>query len=175
MDIDILKTRAGLYEKIRAYFKKTGVMEVITPVLSFSGNTDPAIESFVIDAPDKMYLHTSPEFFMKRLLVEGSGSIYQIANVFRQGESGRCHNPEFSMLEWYRVAFDYQQLIEDVAALIQAISGTSFKVVKTSYQQAFETRLKINPLNADVIQLANVENQAGISFIRAHQRNGFVD
>ncbi len=161
--IEQLKTRADLYEKIRSYFRQTGAMEVVTPVLSFSGNTDPAIESFVTGTAKPMYLHTSPEFFMKRLLAAGSNSIYQIASVFRQEESGRYHNPEFSMLEWYRVGFDYQQLMDDVLALIQSVNGQQTLVEKLSYQQVFEF-LKINPHQAEVETLASVAAKAGISF-----------
>jgi len=95
--LDILKLRAEIFTAIRRYFTQENVLEVSTPVLSFAGNTDPSIESFKTSSSTPQYLHTSPEFFMKRLLAEGSGSIYQICNVFRQGESGRFHNPEFSM------------------------------------------------------------------------------
>lgn len=161
--IEQLKTRADLYEKIRSYFRQTGAMEVVTPVLSFSGNTDPAIESFVTDTAKSMYLHTSPEFFMKRLLAAGSNSIYQIASVFRREESGRHHNPEFSMLEWYRVGLDYQQLMDDVIALIQSVNGQQNQVEKLSYQQAFDV-LKINPHQAEVETLAAAAAKAGISF-----------
>jgi len=137
--LDKLKARAEILAEIRRYFAEQHVLEVSTPVLSFAGNTDPAIESFKTSSSKTQYLHTSPEFFMKRLLVEGSGSIYQICNVFRQGESGRYHNPEFSMLEWYRLDFDYQQLMDDVVALIHAVSDKTPEVLKLSYQQAFKS------------------------------------
>ena len=161
--IKTLKLRAKLYENIRTYFKKTGVMEVDTPILSCFANTDPAIESFVTESSRAMYLHTSPEFFMKRLLVEGSGSIYQITSAFRQGESGRFHNPEFSMLEWYRVDYDYHQLMDDVAVMIRAVTGKLIKVEKTSYQQAFE-KFAIHPFKAEVSELESVARKHGIDF-----------
>ena len=154
--------RAQLHEDIRQYFAENDVLEVTTPVLSFAGNTDPFIDSFKISSSPPQYLHTSPEFFMKRLLVEGSGSIYQICNVFREGEAGRFHNPEFSMLEWYRLDYDYQQLMDDVAALISNVSEKSPDVVKISYQEAFKS-LGINPHAATESQLAGLTEKQGIS------------
>lgn len=100
---------------------------MVTPVLSRYATTDPHIESFVTDsaasettAADLRYLHTSPEFPMKRLLCAGAGDIYQICSVFRREEGGRIHNPEFQLLEWYRSDFDHHQLMHDVEALVQA-------------------------------------------------------
>lgn len=159
--IDLLNQRADLNSAIRDYFKKTGVLEVSTPVLSFSGNTDPAIDSFQTIQQKTMYLHTSPEFFMKRLLVEGSGSIYQICPVFRAEESGRQHNPEFTMLEWYRVGYDYKQLMDDVAALINEVSGREFVIKKLSYQQAF-SGYGIDPHSADISTLKQLAGDNGI-------------
>jgi len=123
-----------------------------------------------------MYLQTSPEFFMKRLLVAGSGSIYQIASVFRQAESGRFHNPEFSLLEWYRVGYDYQQLMDDVILLIQAVSEKPVIVEKISYKQVF-ARLKINPHVCEAAQLEAVAQQAGISLQSAKPmaKNDWLD
>lgn len=160
--LDKLKARAEILAEIRRYFAEQHVLEVSTPVLSFAGNTDPAIESFKTSSSKTQYLHTSPEFFMKRLLVEGSGSIYQICNVFRQGESGRYHNPEFSMLEWYRLDFDYQQLMDDVVALIHAVSDKTPEVLKLSYQQAFKS-LGIDPHTASEQQLTKLAEEQGIS------------
>ena len=167
--IKLLEVKARLYADIRAYFNKTGVMEVHTPVLSFSGNTDPQIESFTTmysgAAEQKlktMYLHTSPEFFMKRLLSQGSGSIYQLASVFRQAEVGRFHNPEFEMLEWYRVDFNYQELMDDVVSLIYSLSQREISVNKISYEQAFKSIL-VNPHNCSIEKLNQVANNHGIS------------
>ena len=160
--LDKIKARAEILAEIRRYFAEQHVLEVSTPVLSFAGNTDPAIESFKTSSSKTQYLHTSPEFFMKRLLVEGSGSIYQICNVFRQGESGRYHNPEFSMLEWYRLDFDYQQLMDDVVALIHAVSDKTPEVLKLSYQQAFKS-LGIDPHTASEQQLTKLAEEQGIS------------
>ena len=146
--------------KIRAYFARTGVLEVETPVCSMAATTDPAIESFTTRrcAPGyrsevTLYLHTSPEFPMKRLLAAGSGSIYQICRVFRSGELGRMHNPEFTLLEWYRVGYDHHQLMDDVAALIFALQPDRFQVEKFSYAEVFERYLSIDPHAASIKQL----------------------
>lgn len=137
-----LQARVQLYEQIRAYFTGQRVTEVFTPHLSYAANPDPAIESFKVDscrAEDRpMFLQTSPEFFMKRLLVQGSGSIFQICSAFRQGESGRLHNPEFAMLEWYRVGFDYFQLMDDVIGLVSAVSGNKPEYRMVRYAKLFE-------------------------------------
>jgi lysyl-tRNA synthetase class 2 len=100
---------------------------------------------------------------MKRLLAEGSGSIYQVCNVFRRDEAGRFHNPEFAMLEWYRLDYDYQQLMDDVSSLMQSVTGNHTEVIKLTYQQAFK-QLQINPHSASPEQLENAAGQAGIAF-----------
>ena len=160
--LDNLRLRAQILQNIRQYFAESNVLEVSTPALSFAGNTDPFIESFKTSSSPPFYLHTSPEFFMKRLLAEGSGSIYQICNVFREGESGRFHNPEFSMLEWYRLDYDYQQLMDDIAALISEVSDEPPELVKIPYQEVFKP-LGINPHRATEDQLAVLTEKQGIS------------
>ncbi|MFO7642267.1 MAG: amino acid--tRNA ligase-related protein, partial [Candidatus Competibacteraceae bacterium] len=119
-----LRLRAELLQRIRVFFAAREVLEVETPVLSTAAVTHPHLASFgaVYSGPgpqhgQTLYLHTSPEFPMKRLLAVGSGCIYQIARVFRDGEAGRRHNPEFTLLEWYRVGFDHHQLMTEVAEL----------------------------------------------------------
>jgi lysyl-tRNA synthetase class 2 len=115
-----LRQRAALLARTREFFAERGVLEVETPALSGAGVSDPQIESLVtrlagVHRP--LYLHTSPEFPMKRLLAAGSGDIYQLCRVFRDGERGRWHNPEFSLLEWYRLGFDDAALMSEVEAL----------------------------------------------------------
>ena len=119
--IEILRLRAEVLRKIRQYFSEREVLEVETPILSPFAVTDPDLHS--IKVADFGYLHTSPEYAMKRLLCNGAPSIFQIAHVFRSGELGRYHNPEFSMLEWYRLNFDHIDLMAEVSELINLILG----------------------------------------------------
>ena len=111
-----LKARAELYGSVRAFFMARGVLEVETPILSAHATVDRHIESF--RTADGRWLQTSPEFAMKRLLAAGSGPIFQIARVFRLEEQGRHHNPEFTMLEWYRPGFSMHRLMDEVEALM---------------------------------------------------------
>ena len=112
---------------VRRFFAERDVLEVQTPVLGQHTVTDPAIDS--LRTTDGRYLQTSPEYHMKRLLAAGAPSIYQIAPVFRAGEAGRRHNPEFTMIEWYRLGFDADRLMDEVAALVDVLLG------KGSYQR----------------------------------------
>ena len=105
--IETLVARSQTLASIRAFFAQRGVLEVDTPVLSRTTVTDPAIESLsLVDGGERRYLQTSPEYQMKRLLAAGAPSMVRIGPVFRAEESGRLHNPEFTMIEWYRLGFD---------------------------------------------------------------------
>ncbi len=119
----VLRSRAELLAHIRQYFACHEVMEVETPVLSVAGVTDPNIHSLQLsfDQYSARYLHTSPEFPMKRLLCSGSGDIYQICRVFRAGEKGRFHNPEFTLLEWYRLGYDHHELMRELDELVHTV------------------------------------------------------
>ena len=149
-----LRHRAAVLRAIRAFFTARGVLEVETPALSPAGVTDPAIESVVANAralrPQPHYLQTSPEFAMKRLLAAGSGDIYQLCRVFRDDELGRWHQPEFTMLEWYRVGWDEQRLMSEVAELVAAAFAATTRApapqtVRLSHAQAFEAALGVLP------------------------------
>ncbi len=141
-----LKARAELLASVRAYFREQSVLEVETPYLSIAANSDPAIESFsVVDGEQWRYLHTSPEYPMKRLLTKGSGDIYQICKVWRQEECGAHHNPEFTLLEWYRLGFGYQELMQDVECLISTLLPMAEPAVFLSYEEAFLEFVGINP------------------------------
>lgn len=119
----ILRARAELMAQLRQYFTVHDVLEVETPVLSRAGVTDPNIHSLQlsVDSGSTRYLHTSPEFPMKRLLCSGVGNIYQISRVFRAGEKGRFHNPEFTMLEWYRLGYDHHELMRELDELMHTV------------------------------------------------------
>jgi len=124
--IDALIERAQTLAAIRSFFAQRGVLEVDTPVLSATTVTEPAIESFsVVDGSERWYLQTSPEYQMKRMIAAGAPSIVRIGPVFRAEESGRLHNPEFTMVEWYRLGFDLAQLIGEVEALLDLVLGKS--------------------------------------------------
>ena len=135
-----LKLRAELLTKLRVFFAARNILEVDTPALSRAGATDRHIQSFRVEDGRKghLYLHTSPEFPMKRLLASGSGDIYQICKVFRSGEAGRSHNPEFTMLEWYRVGFDHHQLMAEVATLISGLIPELGPPEYLTYREAFQ-------------------------------------
>ncbi|MGB0713816.1 MAG: EF-P lysine aminoacylase EpmA [Gammaproteobacteria bacterium] len=137
----VLRERAAIVDRVRTFFKDRGLLEVETPALSVAAVTDPNISSFELpwNGPDpgKRYLHTSPEFPMKRLLAGGSGDIWQIARVFRDGEAGRRHNPEFSLLEWYRVGWDHHRLMDEVEDLLRLVMPELDDVHRLTYADAF--------------------------------------
>lgn len=145
-----LQFRAGILKNIRAFFAERDVLEVETPLMCRASVTDPFIDSIPAlyqrhphAATEYFYLQTSPEYAMKRLLAAGSGSIFQLCKAFRQGEIGHLHNPEFTMLEWYRIGFDQMQLIDEVDALLMSILHTE-PSDKITYQELFATRLGID-------------------------------
>ena len=127
-----LRFRAQALEAIRGFFAARDVVEVQTPVLAPATVTDPDVESIAV--PGYGFLQTSPEYQMKRLLSAGAPSIYQLGPVFRHEERGRLHNPEFTMLEWYRLGFDDQQLMQEVAELVALVLGPG-AVQTVTYQQ----------------------------------------
>ena len=132
----VMRARARINRQIRAFFEARGCLEVDTPLLSRSTNTDVNITSIeASNLGQKLYLQTSPEFAMKRLLASGIGSIYQICHAFRGGEQGCRHNPEFTLLEWYRIGFDYQRLMDEVELLINDLSGAANQYKRISYRQ----------------------------------------
>src|SRR5271156_514087 len=113
-----------MLQTARAFFEQRGVLEVETPILSAAGVSDPQIESLatqIAGMPGRSYLCPSPEYAMKRLLASGSGDIYQICKVFRDAERGRWHNPEFTMIEWYRVGLDDSALMDEVETLVRSL------------------------------------------------------
>lgn len=167
--LEALQFRARLLKGIRAFFAEQHVLEVETPVLSRATISDPHLQSFSTQyLGDRLYLQTSPEFFMKRLLAAGSGDIFQLSKVFRDDELGRNHNPEFSMLEWYRLGMDHHQLMDDMEALLSHLCGelgvrvSRQKPVRLSYQQAFVEALGIDPLAASADELKLASHQRGI-------------
>src|SRR5215470_2011903 len=135
--IENLRIRAQVLKIIRDFFAKREVMEVETPLLCHTSVTDPFIQSIPAFCKTHYYLQTSPEYAMKRLLAANSGAIYQISKAFRQGEVGRCHNPEFTMLEWYRPGFTHHDLMDEMDELLQMILSTPAAERKT-YAELFQ-------------------------------------
>ncbi len=143
-----------MLRKIRTFFLERSVLEVETPLLGNAIGTDPQLEFFTTEfsLPSQhhtLFLQTSPEFAMKRLLAAGIGSIYQICKAFRNGETGRFHNPEFNLLEWYRVGFDLSRLMDDCEELIQRLFQDRRPLnpaLRISYQEVFQRHTGLNPL-----------------------------
>lgn len=147
-----LRRRAALLARVREFFAARGVLEVETPALSAAAVPDPAIDSIAAELhagrePARHYLHTSPEYAMKRLLARGSGDIYQLARVFRDGELGRWHQPEFTLLEWYRVGWDEHRLMDETEALLQTLLGDALSrpAARRPYADAFAGALGLTP------------------------------
>jgi lysyl-tRNA synthetase class 2 len=152
--LQVIRERARVYNQIRAFFNNRGCLEVDTPVLMPATSTDANVESIAVAYDKRSYfLQTSPEFAMKRLLAAGSDSIFQICHAFRQGESGRLHNPEFSLLEWYRVGYDYHQLMDEMELLITTLSLRQCRFSRISYKELFSQSLG---LDIDQITLENL-------------------
>jgi lysyl-tRNA synthetase class 2 len=161
-----------LLTRIREYFTHAGVLEVDTPVLSAAGTTDPTIQSFstVYHGPGpchgtRLYLHTSPEFPMKRLLAAGAGSIYQICKVFRDGESGRRHNPEYTLLEWYRAGFDHVALMAEVESLLREVLRDIMPLAparRVTYRELFRDHAGIDPFTTSVNEIRLALQSRGI-------------
>jgi len=138
---------------IREFFYQRQVLEVEVPLLAAAGVSDPHIDCLTTRFNQSdYYLQSSPEYAMKRLLADGCGDIYSLAKAFRNGEQGRRHNPEFSMLEWYRLGFDEQQLMAEVAELIAGLID-ELAVVYLSYGELFQQYLEINPHTATLNDL----------------------
>ena len=141
----VIRQRAALYQIIRDYFQHQAVLEVEVPTLGKSSALDPHLASMSLESQgETYYLQTSPELFMKRLLAQGSGAIFAICKSFRDAETSARHNPEFTMLEWYRPGFDLESLIGDLSSLMERIiPGIEFAV--TSYVDLFQRCLGVNP------------------------------
>ena len=154
----VIHERARIYKQIRSFLNNRGCLEVDTPLLMPTTSTDPNIDSVAVlfGADRTGYLQTSPEFAMKRLLAAGSDSIYQICHAFRQGESGRNHNTEFSLLEWYRVGYDYHQLMTEMELLITTLSLHECSFSRISYRELFGQSLGLDIDEVTVSDLRDI-------------------
>jgi len=157
----MLKRRAAMLTSARDFFSERQILEVDTPLLCRYGVTDPHIQNIGVTLAETEYwLRTSPEYHMKRLLAAGSGDIYQAGKAFRGGESGRRHQQEFTMIEWYRCGFSLQQMIEETCEFISTLSYCGSQPVhkhqQISYQDAFFETCAIDPLTADTDELRTI-------------------
>jgi len=164
--LEVIRQRADLLISIRDFMRERSILEVETPVLSHTAVTDPHIHSLstVHQSQDKshhetLYLHASPEFCMKRLLAAGSGPIYQVTRVFRDQESGSRHQPEFTMLEWYRPGFDYVELMDEIDDLLQGLGLDVSQ--RQSYRDAFWQETHLDPHTAGIDTLQTLAVQSG--------------
>ncbi|MCR8923104.1 EF-P lysine aminoacylase EpmA [Dasania sp. GY-MA-18] len=176
--ISRLQHRAQLLAQTRQFFAERGVLEVETPLLCQHAVTDPHMPILAADNPllgeQPYYLQSSPEYAMKRLLAAGSGPIYQLCKAFRGGEQSRRHNPEFSMLEWYRPGFDHFQLMDEISDLLIALMAVP-AAQQISYGELFEQHLGINPHTATATQLEQLARQQLDIQMHSDQRDDWLN
>ena len=161
--LERIRARASLLQQLRHFFAARDILEVETPLLCGAGVTDPVIEPLVVEGGalvrQPRYLQTSPEYAMKRLLARDGMAIYQLARAFRDGEAGARHNPEFTLLEWYRPGLDHHELMAEVAELVRHCLGER-ALRKFSYRQLFREYLQVDAFTASPGELE--------SLVRAH-------
>jgi lysyl-tRNA synthetase class 2 len=178
-----LRARAVLNRLIRDFFQHRAVLEVETPLMSRHSGTDahlaPIIARYGVGHGSEgspRYLQTSPEFAMKRLLCAGSGPIYQLCKAFRDGESGPRHNPEFTMLEWYRPGFSLEQLMDEVEALVRAaLPLAAAAIPRLSYAELFQCELGIDPHGAALAELQALVHSRVDSQLELGERDACLD
>jgi elongation factor P--(R)-beta-lysine ligase len=166
--LQVVRLRADLLARTRAFFAARGVLEVETPLLAAAAVTDVHLASLSTRCQGAgaagggtLYLQTSPEYAMKRLLAAGAGAIYQLAKAFRDGEAGSRHNPEFTLLEWYRPGFDHHALMDEVDALLATLLGAP-PAERLSYRALFARHLGIDPLTASTSDLDRAAAKHGL-------------
>jgi elongation factor P--(R)-beta-lysine ligase len=180
-----LVARARLLRHVREFFAARGVLEVDTPLIVNSPVSDVHIHAARVqltpaaaaEAPASLFLHTSPEYAMKRLLAAGLGDIYQVCHVARALESGRLHNPEFTLLEWYRGGFSLSQLMDEVETLLGGILGAAGAVPaeRLSYREAFVRALKLDPFEATTAELAQAAAPLHLGDGAQFSRDGWLE
>ena len=178
--LELARERATMYATIRQFFAEREVLEVQTPVMSQAGNTDIFLQSVstnvtVHDKPRTYYLHTSPEFAMKRLLAAWQVPMYQICPVFRDNEIGRRHNVEFTMLEWYRPGFSLDELARELNDLVAVVMGYTVIFDHYRYVDAFLDFVKIHPFTASCDTLQAIARDNGIFVDMGDDHQGWLD
>jgi lysyl-tRNA synthetase class 2 len=160
-----VEARARLLAAIRSFMAEREILEVETPVLTSAGNSDPNIQSFATEGVERRFLRTSPEYAMKRLLASGHRHIYELGRVFRAGEQGQHHNPEFTMLEWYRTGMPYLDLAKEVLTLVRTCAGGAYQTWDehwVSYRDLLRQSLGLDPAHCSESDLASCAAERGI-------------
>ncbi|MBF0141869.1 MAG: EF-P lysine aminoacylase GenX [Magnetococcales bacterium] len=172
-DLATLAARAELLARVRVFFRDRGVMEVETPLLSPGTAPEPNLEP--IACCGGRHLVTSPERHMKRLLAAGSGPIYQVAKAFREDEAGRRHNPEFTLLEWYRPGWSMTALMGEVADLVRMAVEWSGPPRESTWSGVFRRLLGVDPLADSIAELERAAREAGVGLPAGLDREGICD
>jgi lysyl-tRNA synthetase class 2 len=178
--VAVARQRAAMLDRARAFFRSRDVLEIDTPVLSRYTTSDPNIDSLRVSGPGDatLYLQTSPESFMKRLLADGYPDVYAICPVFRAGESGKLHQPEFTMVEWYRRGFGLDEMIEETVAFIaHVLQQPALAEADTlEYETAFGRFTGIEPFSASLDELADAADaDADLRESLAKDRDAWLD
>ena len=161
--------------QLRRFLRGRGVLEIDVPLIGRTSVTDPHLSSFKVNSEYfEGFLQTSPEYFMKRLLASGSGDIFCLGKAFRAEEKGAAHNPEFMMLEWYRINWNEHQLMEEVVDLV-SVFMPSTKILKISYGELFEEVLGINPHNVKLSVLRKRAEETNFESWQRDSRSGYLD
>lgn len=181
-----LQLRARLLERLRDFFARRGFLEVETPILSADTVVDRHLDPFSVALADgsagseagrRLWLQTSPEFCMKRLLAAGGRAIYQVTRAFRQAEQGPLHNPEFTIVEWYRAGDGLAEGIQLLGELCEALLGRG-PAEQVTYREAFERHLGLDPHVADIEAIVSAAGAPGVAVpasLRADDRDGWLD
>ncbi len=180
LSLDLAVAKAQMLQTIRNFFAQRHVLEITTPILSHHGNTDVFIESVSVNFHEQGktqvgYLHTSPEFAMKRVLADYQVPIYQICQVFRDNEQGTRHNIEFTMLEWYRPNFSLTDLMNELSDLLTAVFERPLPLKCYRYSQAFMDKVGIHPLKSDIHTLKKYAIKHGIHLDMGDDKQGWLD
>lgn len=160
-----IEARAQLLAAIRSFMSQRDILEVETPILATAGNSDPNIQSIATDEAHRRYLRTSAEYAMKRLLAAGFSDIYELGRVFRAGERGPQHNPEFTMLEWYRAGMPYLDLAEEVLDLVRHCGAGAYDawdVRRVTYRDLFQQSTGLDPATCTETDLSHCATERGI-------------
>lgn len=170
-ELEALKQRANILAQIRQFFAERGVLEVETPLLMQARAAEPHLLNFMVGTKA---LQTSPESAMKRLLAAGSGPIYQLCKAFRAEEQGRLHNPEFSILEWYRPGFSFEAMLQETLSVIEMVVGEKL-VERHRYKTLFEQHFGLNPHACSSAELASCALKVGLGEFNDMSHSGWLD